>query len=301
MKVEARHLDEINQIREVVSICKKLDMPAQTVRSIEERLDKLSDKLISLQEDKSEKQALKNLEFLYDWDKLAINLPWNQSRQAWMNQQTFRRIWQSGQESGSTCRCSLDPDEPCRAFRAPEGVYEVVAKFYEGRLAGLDLCQVNTGHKLDAFYRFFERRYQKKHTNRQAKVFIAGLDAHMTIPALRFQKGDSLQVTLERQTESCTVRYRDLSVLQEKTDHEQQELIQFDQARKERRRARVQAGWRLGECVRFDCNPICRSEGSVQSRDELGYHVTITKQQDDPRLVGTRVTKKGVQLFDCQP
>ncbi len=300
--VEASDLQAMERIKAALKVCDPVVPAGIETVEMRGRLERMEQRLVDERDDRVEKKALADLTFFIEWDRAVQKLPWAGPRKGWTGKGAFLAKWDEGSDAGSNCHCSLDPDEPCREFESegPAGGFEVVARFHAERLAGVDLCQVYTGDKLEPVFRFFARRYRKAHSGREAADFLAGPGSAGQIRSVRFKKPGAIQVTLERSTDSCTVRYRSVRMLADKKEDERAARAREARERKKARKERIRRGWRPGECVRWECDPVCQYEGRIKTRRKSRYQVTITGSRENPRQEGSDVWVVEGEIYDCR-
>ena len=298
-RVNANDLDFMARINNALSQCESY-LPAgnSTVR-MRERLERLEQKLTDARDDRQEQKALSDLNFFVQWDKAIESLPWGAPKKKWNSEKSFMEKWNSGKDAGSECRCTLDPEEPCRIFNSTglAGGFEVVVRFSDDRLSGVDLCEVYTGDKLEAIYRFFARRYRALHSGRQAAMFLAGTRNDI---GMSFVKGDKIHVTLERSTDTCTIRYRSVKMMSEVEKREKEKAAKQAKDRARARKERIEKGWNPGQCVRWECRPVCQYQGRTKTKSRNRYMVTITNSRKSPTEEGSEVWVDEDDLYDCQ-
>ncbi len=301
-QVEAADLKQMAHIKKVRQGC-EASMPAgnETVQ-MRARLDRMEQQLTERRDDRLEKKALDDLTFFIAWDEAIRGLKWGQPKDSWVGQGAFAAKWATGTDAGADCRCSLDPDEPCRAFEqeGPAGGFELVARFHQGRLAGVDLCSVYVGDKLTPVYQFFARRYDLHHEGSQAAAFLAGAGGPAGAGGLGFAHRDDLKITLERSADTCTVRYQSVAMMSEQQRARQAAAKKEAAERAKARAARLRKGFSPGSCVRWACEPVCGFTGRTKTHSKGRYMVTITRSREDRRQVGTDVWVPEKQLYDCQ-
>ncbi len=291
-------LERLRRVQDTLARCDPFMGAGLETMAMRERIARITENLERARDDRAEREALKDLTFFIGWDARIAKLSWGKPRAEFPGQAEFAAAWAQGADAGSECHCSLDPEEPCRAFESEgsHGGFEVVARFYRERLLGVDLCQVFTGPDLSAIYGFFARRYPKAHTKAQAAAFLAGGGA---VREVAFGQGPGLRVILARGADTCSVRYRDGGLLKQQ---EQDELAEKKRKEEEARRAReerVRRGWQPGECVQWDCEASCAFRGTVRKREERRYLVVITAAEEEGRQVGTAVWVRAQELYDC--
>jgi hypothetical protein len=297
--VEADDLDDVRRIQQVLGGCKPYLPAGHATVEMRDRIDRLEQTMLERRRDERERHALGELVFLIEWDRAIRGLEWGAPRGRWMGEGAFARLWRRGRELGEACGCSLDPAEPCRAFE-PEGSgggFEAVARFQNGRLAGIDLCGVLAGERMGAVYRFLARRYNKHHLGRDAAAFLAGGRGGGT--GLRFDFENELQVELERSTDQCSLRYRSVAMLDAKQRAERAAREKAARERARARRERIERGWTAGSCVRWDCEPVCTFRGRTKTREGDRYLITITRSRRDPDEAGNDVWVAADRIYDC--
>jgi hypothetical protein len=299
---EAADLAGMDRIGKARAGCDPFLPAGQQTVEMRARLDRMEQRLVNARDDRLEKKSLADLTFFIEWDQAVQALSWPAPAKDWFGDSAFKAKWDTGSDAGADCRCSLDPEEPCRVFEqeGPAGGFEVVARFYKDRLAGLDLCGVFMGDRAEPIFRFFSRRYEKAHKGREAVAFLSGAGAAGWTPGVRFIKPGVLEVTLERSTDVCTIRYRSLLVASQREKDERANATKVAEERQRSRAERIQRGWRSGACVRWDCEPACRYSGRVRTRKDNRYLVTVGRSQDDPREEGSDVWLKESELYDCR-
>jgi hypothetical protein len=291
-------LEAMKRVDQLMAGCDSFMEAGLEVMAMRERVARIRDNLLRARDDRAEREALKDLSFFIGWDAKIAKLPWGKARGDFPGTGECAAAWGQGTDAGSDCHCSLDPDEPCRAFESEgsHGGFEVVARFYRERLWGVDLCQVFTGPDLASIYNFFARRYAKDHTKAQAAAFLSGGGA---VREVAFGKGSGLRVILARGADTCSVRYRDGALLLLK---EQDELAEKKRKEEEAQRARderVKRGWQPGDCVQWECDISCAFRGNVRKRDGQRYLVVISAADEEGRQVGNAVWVRGQELYDC--
>ncbi|MBN2497391.1 MAG: hypothetical protein JXR96_22560 [Deltaproteobacteria bacterium] len=298
-KVEMPDLEALERIDKIVAGCDPFMASGSKTLAARERLARRRADLERERDARLEKAALRDLAFFQEWDRAVRDLPWGKPREGWEGKGAFVGLWGKGKDAGESCRCSLDPDEPCRVFDAEgaSGGFEVVARFHGDRLMGLDLCEVYTGGILPTVYRFYSRRYARKHSKKQAAAFLSG--ARGGVQRVGFASKGGLNVVLERSVDSCTVRYRDAGLEAELQRQERQARDEMDELRAQERLDRIERGWQPGDCVRWDCHPACRYTGRVRAMRAGRYELVVT-EVDDPREQGKVLWVRGEQLYDCE-
>ncbi len=294
-------LTQMTEVKKAVSHC-RLVWPQKEGIAIEARITAIEDRLLKAKEDRREKVALKDLTFFVDWDQAVASLAWGRGLKEWPMGDGFAQKWDRGEDAGPDCQCTLDPDEPCRVFdsEGAHGGFEVVARFFEGRLNGVDLCQVYVGSNLPALYRFFARRYRKTHSSREAAAFLTGNSGLSLDRVVGFANAKEKIVTLACATGMCTIRYRYAPLYRAQQQQENQDRIDRKEGRERQRAARVAQGWQIGDCVKWACRGNCRFQGQVKSKQAQKYLLTITRSERDPREVGKRKWILGSELYDCR-
>ncbi len=299
--VEADDLDEVRRIQQGLGGCKPYLPAGHATVQMRDRIERLEQTMLDKRRAERERKALSELVFLIEWDRAIRGLKWGTARGRWTGEGSFARLWRQGRELDEACSCSLDPSDPCRAFE-PEGSgggFEVVARFQDDRLAGIDLCGVLAGERMDAVYRFLARRYTKHHPGRDAAAFLAGSGGRAGTTGLRFDFKNELQVEVERSTDQCSLRYRSVAMLDAK---QRAELAAREQAARERaraRRQRIERGWTAGSCVRWDCEPVCTFRGRTKTREGDRYLITISRSRRDPNAAGNDVWVEAERIYDC--
>ncbi len=299
-------LQAVARVREVARRCDPFMAAGQDLVNMRERVDRREELLVRQRDDREEKKALKDLTFFIRWDRAVRKLAWGKARKDWASTSrgagAFSKMWAAGKDAGADCRCTLDPEEPCRVFEeeGPHGGFEVVARFYEGRLSGIDLCQVFVGSNVPALYRFFSRRYRKAHGGSEAARFLSGGGGTGGgIQSVRFGREAEMVVILECGPDVCTVRYRHGPTISARERDAEQARKRQEQQRRRARQKRIRRGWRPGDCVKWDCARTCRYTGRVKLRRKNRYLVEIIKDQDDPRVKGTNAWVGQKDLYDC--
>jgi hypothetical protein len=301
-RVSLPHLDAVARVRQAVKDCDPFMPAGMDLVNMRERIDRREELLLRQKDDREEKKALKDLTFFIRWDRAMRKLSWGKPRKNWAGTGPFSRLWAGGKEAGANCRCTLDPDEPCRAFEegGARGGFEVVARFYGDHLSGVDLCQVLVGRNIPALYGFFSRRYQKSHSGSEAALFLSGGGGTGGgIRSVRFGSRDRLVVTLECGQDTCTVRYRHGPTLAARERDEKLAREREEDKQQKDRQKRIRRGWRPGDCVHWDCAKTCRYTGRVKKRSQGRYLVEIIRDQDDPKVKGTNVWAEEKDLYDC--
>lgn len=295
-------LEAVARVRKMAKRCDPLMAAGLDLVNMRERLDRREELLIRMRDDREEKKALKDLTFFIRWDRAMRKLAWGKPRKGWADKGAFSQMWAKGKDAGSNCRCTLDPEEPCRAFEeeGPRGGFEVVARFYSQRLSGVDLCQVFVGRNIPALYRFYSRRYKKAHSGSEAARFLAGGGGTGGgIQSVRFGDQAKLLVTLECGQDVCTVRYRHGPMLSAREKDEKLARKREEEKQRQARQKRIRRGWRAGDCVNWDCAKTCRYTGRIKQRRKDRYLVEIVKDLDDPKLKGTNTWVPQKELYDC--
>ena len=301
-RVDLPDLDAVTRVRKIAKSCDPFMAAGMDLVNMRERIDRREELLVRMRDDREEKKALKDLTFFIRWDRVVRKLGWGKPRKGWSNQGAFPKMWNKGKDAGSNCRCTLDPEEPCRAFEeeGPRGGFEVVARFYNQRLSGIDLCQVFVGRNIPALYRFFSRRYKKAHGGSAAARFLAGGGGTGGgIQSVRFGNQRKLLITLECGQDVCTVRYRHGPALAAQEKDEKLARKREEDRQRKARQMRIRRGWRAGDCVNWDCAKTCRYTGRVKLRRKGRYLVEIVKDLDDPKLKGTNTWVPQKELYDC--
>jgi len=295
-------LEAVARVRKMSKRCDSFMVAGLDLVNMRERIDRREELLIRKRDDREEKKALKDLTFFIRWDRVVRKLGWGKPRKGWTGKGAFAQMWGKGKDAGANCRCTLDPEEPCRAFEGegPRGGFEVVARFYGQRLSGIDLCQVFVGRNVPALYRFFSRRYKKAHSGSEAARFLAGGGGTGGgIHSVRFGSRAKLVVTLECGQDICTVRYRHGPSLDARDRDENLARRRENEKQRKARQKRIRRGWRAGDCVNWDCAKTCRYTGRVKLRRKNRYLVEIIKDLDDPKLKGTNTWVEQKELYDC--
>lgn len=295
-------LDAVSRVRKMAKRCDPFMAAGMDLVNMRERIDRREELLVRKRDDREEKKELKDLTFFIRWDRVVRKLAWGKPRKGWAGKGAFFQMWEKGKDAGADCRCTLDPEEPCRAFEeeGPRGGFEVVARFYNQRLSGIDLCQVFVGRNIPALYRFFSRRYKKAHSGPEAARFLAGGGGTGGgIQGVRFGHQAKLIVTLECGQDVCTVRYRHGPSLTARDKDEKLARKREGEKQKKARQKRIRRGWRAGDCVNWDCAKTCRYTGRVKLRRKGRYLVEIVKDLDDPKLKGTNTWVEQEELYDC--
>jgi hypothetical protein len=295
-------LEAVTRVRKMAKRCDPFMVAGMDLMNMRERIDRREELLVRMRDDREEKKALKDLTFFIRWDRVVRKLGWGKPRKGWSKKGAFSKMWSKGKDAGSNCRCTLDPEEPCRAFEeeGPRGGFEVVARFYRQRLSGVDLCQVFVGRNIPALYRFFSRRYKKAHGGSAAARFLAGGGGTGGgIQSVRFGNQAKLLVTLECGQDVCTVRYRHGPALAAREKDEKLARQREEDRQRKARQKRIHRGWRAGDCVNWDCAKTCRYTGRVKLRRKGRYLVEIVKDLDDPKLKGTNTWVPQKELYDC--
>jgi hypothetical protein len=295
-------LDAVSRVRKMAKSCDPFMAAGMDLVNMRERIDRREELLVRMRDDREEKKALKDLTFFIRWDRVVRLLAWGKPRKGWSGKGAFSKMWGAGKDAGANCRCTLDPEEPCRAFEeeGPRGGFEVVARFYNQRLLGVDLCQVFVGRNIPALYRFFTRRYKKDHSGSAAARFLSGGGGTGGgIQSVRFGHQSKLVVTLECGPDVCTVRYRHGPLLSARDKDEKLARKHEEEKQKKARQKRIRRGWRAGDCVNWDCAKTCRYTGRVKLRRKGRYLVEIVKDLDDPKLKGTNTWVQQKELYDC--
>ena len=300
--VEAADLKAMGEIKQAHEGCDPVVAAGNETVQMRDRLERMEQHLVDARDDKLEKVALADLTFFIEWDKAIGVLPWAEKNQDWQGRGVFAEKWKKGEEAGPDCRCTLDPDEPCRVFdlEGQAGGFEVVGRFFSGKLSGVDLCQVYTGPQIEPVYRFFARRYDKRHSGKQAATFLAGSGGAGANRGVRFEKPGELEVLLERSSDTCTVRYRSQRMLAAMKDANKAANVLQTSERAAARKNRIAEGWRPGQCVRWDCRPVCKYRGRAKTRSKGRYLVTVTESKVNRRKEGSDVWVKADRLFDCE-
>lgn len=310
--VEVPDLRAGNRMNELLERCRPWMPPGTQTEAVARRLAAIRADLVRRKDDREERAALRDLTFFIGWDRAIRALPWGRKlgerlRESWMGHNAFQRQWEKGRDAGSECRCSLDPDEPCRSFeeQGPHGGFEVVARFYRDQLAGVDVCQVYTGGNVEPLYRFYKRRYRAAHNQRRAAVFLAGGSRDPDARGVRFGKPDGIQVTLERSHDTVTVRYRHGTVLAQRERDEAATRERREQQRRKRREERIRAGWKPGDCVQWDCVDVlegldCAYSGNVLERKGDRYRIRVIEAEDDPAARGADLLVDQDHIVDCE-
>jgi hypothetical protein len=300
--VEGGDLKAMAEIKQAREGCDPVVAAGNETVQMRDRLERMEQRLVDARDDKLEEEALADLTFFIEWDKAIGVLPWAKKNQGWQGRGVFADKWKKGEDAGPDCRCTLDPDEPCRAFEqeGPAGGFEVVARFFSGKLSSVDLCQVYTGSQIESVYRFFARRYKKRHSGKQAATFLAGSGGAGSNRGVRFEKPGELEIVLERSTDTCTVRYRSQRMLAAMKVADKAEQAVKASERAVERKKRIAEGWRPGQCVRWDCEPVCKYRGRAKTRGKGRYLVTITDAKANRRKEGSDVWVKADRLFDCE-
>jgi hypothetical protein len=301
-RAELPDLEAVARVREMAKRCDPFMAAGLDLVNMRERIDQREELLVRKRDDREEKKALKDLTFFIRWDRVVRKLGWGKPRKGWAEKGAFSKMWGTGKDAGANCRCTLDPEEPCRVFEeeGPRGGFEVVARFYSQRLSGVDLCQVFVGHNIPALYRFFSRRYKKAHSGSAAARFLAGGGGTGGgIQSVRFGNPAKLLVTLECGQDVCTVRYRHGPMLAAREKDEELARKREEEKQKKARQKRISRGWRAGDCVNWDCAKACRYTGRVKLRKKGRYLVEIIKDLDDPKLKGTNTWVDQEELYDC--
>jgi hypothetical protein len=295
-------LEAVSRVRKMAKRCDSFMAAGMDLVNMRERIDRREELLVRKRDDREEKKALKDLTFFIRWDRVVRKLAWGKPRKGWAGKGAFSQMWEKGKDAGANCRCTLDPEEPCRAFEeeGPRGGFEVVARFYDKRLSGIDLCQVFVGRNIPALYRFFSRRYKKAHGGSEAARFLAGGGGTGGgIQGVRFGNQSKLVITLECGQDVCTVRYRHGPSLAARDKDEKLARKRQEEGQKKARQKRIRRGWRAGDCVNWDCAKTCRYTGRVKLRRKGRYLVEIVKDLDDPKLKGTNTWVEQGELYDC--
>jgi hypothetical protein len=299
-KVAIPDLEALKRAKEITAACDAhISMGTDTVK-MRKHLDQRESLLLREKDDRDEKLALRGLGFFIEWVKALRKLPWGKPRKAWTGQGSFNEKWGRGRDAGADCRCSLDPEEPCRVFEeeGPHGGFEVVARFYQDKLEGVDICQVHAGDTFPVIYRFYKRRYHKTHGNRAAAAFLSSAGK------VSFGRGKQLRVDLERFSDSVTVRYRHAPLQAMRLKEEKLARTKELKSRKQARRDRIKKGWQPGDCVRWDCGTSRRSDciytGTVKVKKGNKYHVVVTESESDPVKQGRYLWVKEDKLLDCR-
>ncbi len=296
--VKAPDLKFMAKINDTLSKCEPFLQAGNKTVQMRDHLENMEQALTDARDDDLEKRALANLDFFIQWDKAITSLPWGTPKKRWKTHSRFMEKWKTGKDAGAECRCTLDPEEPCRIFDGAglAGGFEVVVRFTDEKLSGVDLCEVYTGNKMEAIYRFFARRYKALHSGRQAAQFLAGT---RNGTRLSFIKDDKVHLTLERTTDTCTIRYRSVKMMTEAEKKEKERAAKEAKAREEARRERVLRGWSPGQCVRWECKPVCQYRGRTKTRKDDRYMVTITQSRKSPTEEGSEVWVSAEDLYDC--
>jgi hypothetical protein len=299
-RLSAPDLQVMRRIQATLGACDAFLPAGQATMDMRARLDKQERELLRRRDDELERVALRELTFFIDWDRAVGGLVWGAKRAAWQGKGEFARRWETGKDAGEQCRCSLDPEEPCRVFSAEgaAGGFEVVARFHRDRLAGVDLCDVYVGPQLPNIYRFFARRYEAEHGDAEGATFLAGGGGPHS-RGVRFARPPEVLVELERSVDSCTVRYRSASVQGEIDGDRKAEREAQARAKLQARAERLRRGWEVGACVRWACAPQCDYTGRVRARRGETYRVSITRSETDRREEGSERSVPAEELFDC--
>ncbi|HOX43028.1 MAG TPA: hypothetical protein PK668_05500 [Myxococcota bacterium] len=300
-RLEAKDLEQMRRIQAALGGCDPFLPAGQRSVDLRARLDDQERALLQVRDDELERAALKELTFFIEWDKAIRGLSWGAKRAGWLGRGEFARRWATGQDAGEACRCSLDPEEPCRVFPAegPAGGFEVVARFHRERLVGVDVCDVYAGASLGNIYRFYARRFDPQHDDTQGAAFLSGVSSGPTTQGVRFLKPGEVAVDLERAADTATVRYRSAKALEEMEKDRLAEREQQAQALRKAREDRLRRGWEVGACVRWGCDPECDYTGRIKLRQQERYLITITKSEGDPREEGSDRSVAPAQIFDC--
>ncbi len=299
--VKVPDLKTLSGVKKALAGCDHFLPAGMRTMNTRQRLEKIETELIEAREDRREKKSLSGLAFFIGWDKAVRSLKWGHARKDWTGaaggSAAFAKAWAEGRDAGADCHCSLDPDEPCRVFDedGPHGGYEVVGRFFDDRLRGVDLCDAYAGSNSAALYKFFDRRYKRAHGNKEAAAFLAGAGREV-----RFGSMSKVIVDLRCAGGTCTVRYRDGKVLKEKHEHDRALKSAQHSQRERTRLKRIEKGWQQRDCVRWGCDYECQYRGEVFERKGKRYLITITRSGEEPRSVGTRVWVKADELFDCK-
>ncbi len=286
------------RVERLLSACEAYLPPGNKTVNMRGRLERLGSSLTKARDDLAEREALGDLAFLFEWDAGVRELAFGKERKHFPGQNRFAKLWEAGRDAGEQCRCSLDPDLPCRLFEVngPAGGFEVVVRFYDGKLSGVDLCQLYAGPRVPLVYRFFSRAHGRRHSKRDAAMFQSGQGK---ISALRFGQNDKLQVVLERAQDMVTVKYRNAELEAKAHQDGLAAKAEAGQVGRKVRTERIERGWEAGDCVRWDCRPACSFLGNVRSKAKGRYEVAITDSFDDPRKVGRIIWVEQERLYDC--
>ncbi|HUU02215.1 MAG TPA: hypothetical protein VM425_12295 [Myxococcota bacterium] len=296
-RVKVPDLKTLAGVKKTLARCDRFLPAGMSTMSARQRLEGIENELLEAREDRRERKALSGLAFFIHWDEAIKKLAWGHARKDWVGSGAFAKAWAAGHDAGADCRCSLDADDPCRLFDedGPHGGYEVVGRFVDDRLGGVDICEAYAGSNTAAVYKFFDRRYQKAHGAKESAAFLAGAGRQV-----RFGRMSKMVVDLRCAGGTCSVRYRDGKVLRKK--HEQDGALKSAQhsARKQARLVRVEKGWQQRDCVKWDCDYECQYQGEIFERKGKRYLVTVKRSDEEPRSVGTRVWVKAGELYDCK-
>lgn len=296
-KVAVPDLKMLHKAKHSLAGCDRFLPAGMQTMTLRRRLEQIENRLLEAREDRRERKDLSQLAFFIHWDKAIKSLDWGHALKGWAGKAEFAKAWDAGRDAGADCRCSLDPDEPCRVFDedGPHGGYEVVARFFDGQLAGVDLCDAYVGSNTAALYKFFDRRYKKAHSARAAAAFMAGAGRQV-----RFGSMSRMVVDLRCGGGSCMVRYRQGKLLAKMHAHDREMKSEQRTQRKHARKLRVERGWQQRDCVRWGCYQQCQYQGEVFEKKGQRYLVTVTRSDEEPRSVGSRVWVNAGELYDCK-
>ncbi|RME24477.1 MAG: hypothetical protein D6806_09505 [Deltaproteobacteria bacterium] len=295
-KAEIGDLEAMKMVRRVEKSCDSV-LPAgiRTVK-VRKRLDDTQRRLERQLADKREKAELRGFEFFRMWDDAIRDLRWGSTRDDFARRGKFAGLWKEGQDAGEDCQCTFDPESPCRLFEpdAEHGGYEVVARFFNDRLYGIDLCNLMVTTKLPAVYRFLSRRYRPAHSRSAATRFLEAATG-----TLRFE-GRQLAVWLDCRQGICTLRVAEKKAWEKKRRLEDEMRRDRQREIEQRRRQRLERGWKPEDCVEWSCGAACTARGKVVRAEGKRYLVLVDRNPEEPLQAGRRIWIRAEELNDCQ-
>lgn len=143
---------------------------------------------------------------------------------------------------------------------------------------------------------------RREHDSAVQATFLAGSASDPTLAQPAFY-GAGLRVTLQRSTDSVTVRYEYQEASAARARDGERAKAEAEAARAQARADRITRGWKEGDCVRFACAALqggdCTYTGKVRARLNEQYEVLVTESERDPRAQGRYLPVQGRELFDC--
>ena len=293
--------NDLSQYGEAWAVCRSLIQDDNLREQLSAKHQTASKDIAKIKGEKEIKSALGETDFLIKWDKALRQVKWGRRKTNFYVRKDIRRLWDEGKEN-ENCKCKLEDEEVCHVYHGEKvATYEVVVRFFEKSLYQLDLCGLYTTDGGHTIMQFLGKISKLKSKRREIQAFLSDRGGILEQSA-GVKYSDSMrgnEILLRKEGGFFKVAYISRAENIRKNKREAQIERKAEAAEERARRERIKRGFKVGDCVMWECSPVCNFYGTVRRVKGGKLRIGVETCGDDPAKVGRAVWLVPADVFDC--